>query len=174
MTIYFRGERRRHPQSRAMTSGDYSKCSAFSALISAAGLSSRRPLNDAWRTLPSPVQPANSISATKPPVSPNAPRRWPRHQAHPRRSNGLSFASCFLTEAKAARPCRGRSRCRPCRHRRDAGLDARRRGANGSGLRSRPSRRSRLPAPRGIWISSNRHRRGRNDRARRASLRQYL
>src|SRR5689334_18653871 len=29
-----------------------------------AGLSSRSPLNDAWRTMPSPVQPANSISAT--------------------------------------------------------------------------------------------------------------
>ena len=29
-----------------------------------AGLSSRSPLKAAWRTMPSPVQPANSISAT--------------------------------------------------------------------------------------------------------------
>src|ERR1700681_3989476 len=36
----------------------------FSVSTSLAGLSSRRPLNAAWRTMPSPVQPANSISAT--------------------------------------------------------------------------------------------------------------
>jgi hypothetical protein len=35
-----------------------------SASTSSAGLSSRRPLNAACRTWPSPVQPANSISAT--------------------------------------------------------------------------------------------------------------
>src|SRR5262245_19862914 len=35
-----------------------------SASISDAGLSLRRPLKAAWRTLPSSVQPANSISAT--------------------------------------------------------------------------------------------------------------
>src|SRR5215469_1862629 len=35
-----------------------------SALTSLAGLSSRSPLNAACRMLPSPVQPANSISAT--------------------------------------------------------------------------------------------------------------
>src|SRR5262249_19916240 len=37
---------------------------ATSTLTSEAGLSSRNPLNDAWRTLPSPGQPADSISAT--------------------------------------------------------------------------------------------------------------
>src|ERR1700727_2850792 len=36
----------------------------FSASTSSAALSSRRPLNAACRTMPSPVQPANSISAT--------------------------------------------------------------------------------------------------------------
>src|SRR5262249_36496708 len=41
-----------------------SGCTASSATTSSAGLSSRSPLNEAWRTLPSPVQPANSISAT--------------------------------------------------------------------------------------------------------------
>ena len=35
-----------------------------SVSTSAAGLSSRSPLKAAWRTMPSPVQPANSISAT--------------------------------------------------------------------------------------------------------------
>src|SRR5438105_8390663 len=37
---------------------------ARSACTSDAGLSRRRPLYDAWRTCPSVVQPANSISAT--------------------------------------------------------------------------------------------------------------
>ncbi len=37
----------------------------FSASTSSAGLSSRSPLKAACRTLPSPVQPANSISATR-------------------------------------------------------------------------------------------------------------
>src|SRR5260221_7042769 len=36
----------------------------FSAITSSAGLSCRKPLNAAWRILPSSVQPANSISAT--------------------------------------------------------------------------------------------------------------
>ena len=36
----------------------------LSASTSAAGLSSRSPLKAAWRTMPSAVQPANSISAT--------------------------------------------------------------------------------------------------------------
>ncbi len=36
----------------------------FSASTSSAGLSARSPLKAAWRTLPSPVKPANSISAT--------------------------------------------------------------------------------------------------------------
>ena len=36
----------------------------FSASTSSAGLSSRKPLKEAWRTMPAPVQPANSISAT--------------------------------------------------------------------------------------------------------------
>ena len=41
-----------------------------SVSTSAAGLSSRSPLNAAWRTMPSPVQPANSISATSSGLSP--------------------------------------------------------------------------------------------------------
>src|SRR5262245_1631915 len=42
----------------------FSGLAGFSATISPAGLSVRRPLKAACRTLPSPVQPANSISAT--------------------------------------------------------------------------------------------------------------
>ena len=37
---------------------------AGSASTSSAGLSSRNPLKAAWRTMPAPVHPANSISAT--------------------------------------------------------------------------------------------------------------
>src|SRR4051812_27110045 len=42
----------------------FSGLAGVSATMSSAGLSVRSPLNAAWRTLPSPVQPANSISAT--------------------------------------------------------------------------------------------------------------
>jgi hypothetical protein len=38
---------------------------SFSASTSAAGLSSRKPLKEAWRIMPAPVQPASSISATR-------------------------------------------------------------------------------------------------------------
>jgi len=37
----------------------------LSSTTSLAGLSCRRPLNEAWRIIPDAVHPANSISATK-------------------------------------------------------------------------------------------------------------
>ena len=43
---------------------DSATVAGISATTSAAGLSRRNPLKAAWRIMPDPVQPANSISAT--------------------------------------------------------------------------------------------------------------
>ena len=69
----------------------------FSASTSSAGLSSRKPLNAAWRTMPSPVQPANSISATSP-ASPSE-LAWPVAARWCPRTDFLSD-SCSLMRGK--------------------------------------------------------------------------
>ena len=75
----------------------------FSACTSAAGLSSRRPLNAAWRTMPEPVQPANSISAT----SRGSTHRTPGSEAGAAAPlNGLAAALTARRRGSSARTAR--------------------------------------------------------------------
>ena len=93
----------------------------FSASTSAAGLSSRRPLNAACRTMPSPVQPANSISATS-----SGSIQWilASLRGAPAPVNGdFVAAAAFRRGRSARRPWPRHSRCRPGRHRRNGRRD---------------------------------------------------
>ena len=72
----------------------------FSASISSAGLSLRRPLKAACRTLPSPVQPANSISATS---SGRVQCMLPSLRGLTLAANGLVLLSTFSSSGSTLR-----------------------------------------------------------------------
>ena len=111
-----------------------------SASTSAAGLSSRRPLNAAWRIAPSPVKPANSISATSSGLTQWIAGRLPRRAGAGERARRRSPAPS--ASAGARRPCRGRSPCRPGRRGPAGRRGRRRRSASGTPRRWWSSRRS--------------------------------
>ena len=96
-----------------------------------AGLSSRSPLNEACRTLPSAVQPANSISATSSGFTQWTSRRLARRVLAAERTCPWRHRA-FRRGIDALDRVLRRSRCRPGRHRPDGRRDRRRPAASGT------------------------------------------
>jgi len=107
------------------------------------GLSSRRPLKAAWRTLPARVQPANSISATKSGRAQCMLLPWGGWR---RRQRGWSCSRPPAAAAPTRRTSPRRTRCPRGRHRPASCRDGRRPAASATG---RPRWSSRRSPPRG-------------------------
>ena len=140
----------------------------FSASTSSAGLSCRSPLNAACRILPSSVQPGEFDLGDQFGLQPMHVAGLARRVLAAERA--VVGRRRLQRRHDALAPCPGRSRCRPCRQRRDDRRDRRRPSASGICRWWSSSRRSRPPARRGIWPWSS-SRCGRSDRAHRASWR---